>query len=318
MKKITLVLAFLLIAGCCALLPLGGAKDEIELVPKTANIVVILRPSALINDSDFSSIYDSNGGMTSQITKFEDTSGIDPAKIDRVVFFSSINSFQHADFSYGAFIMRGTMDKDKILTNMRTDNSVTETSYGGQTLYELTPNDTPENKSYYCFLDANTLLGGTKKAVQDSIDTNAGKMNSVKTRQNLSSIYDSFDKNSLAILLMDISSGMKNDISGSIPEQLNATSLSHMNSLGVSVAREASDINFTVMMVAENAHSASDLSTFFGNTASLLKGVVKSGSTEETFLNDLNIKKKGDAVTLSLLTTSYDFQNLRDEMQQPQ
>ncbi|NYZ79370.1 hypothetical protein H0N99_04450 [Candidatus Micrarchaeota archaeon] len=313
MKKILLVFALLLLAGCLCPYLLGGSKDVLELVPKSANVVLIVRPSAILNDSDLSSLYN-YGGTAYNKQRIETTTGIDPTKIDRIVLFTEVNSLKSTDNSYGAFIARGTMDKNTVLDKMRVDNYVTQLSYGGQDLYEISSKQSPGDVSYFSFLDSSTLVGGTKEAVEDSIDTNAGKMDSVKTRQNLSQIYDALDKNSLIILLMDIPQQMKREISQSLSSQPNFQALSQIDCIGLSAVKNSKNINIKMLVTADDASSATDVSDAFDKGLSTLKGVAPAGSTIETIANKLSVDAKGVTVTVNLQTTSNELNSLIGEL----
>ncbi len=311
MRKILLVFAIaLLLAGC--VLP-WGSKDELEMVPKSANAVVILRLSAMFNDSDLSLQTWQN--MSSELKRAEETSGVNPSKIDRLVLFMKVNSLQSTSESYGGFIARGTMDKNNILEKMRVNNVVTEMDYANHNMYEISSNEEPENKSYFSFLDDNTIVGGTRQAVQDSIDTDSGKMESVKSNKQLIQVYDMLDKNSLVMFFMEISPDMKSEMSDSQQTQLNTAALSHVNSTGFSFVKGGKATNFKLLFVAEDDPSASDISDFFTKGLSTLKGLVPAGSTSETVVKKVKVETKGSIVTVSLLSTTDQLKKLQDELQ---
>jgi len=312
MKKIILVFALLLLAGCvCPYLP-GGSKDELELVPSSANVVIIVRPSAILNDSDLSQLYSSNGG-TASIQNIQTSTGIDPTKIDRFVLFTQINSLQSTGNSYGGFIARGTIDQNSVLDKMRVDNDVTQLSYGGQTIYEMSSKQSPENITYFSFLDSSTLVGGTKQVVEDSIDTNAGKMDNVLTRQNLSQTYNTFDKNSLVIILMDVPPQLKSDISQSLSSQPDYASLSQIDCLGLSAVKNSGTININTLITADDAASATGVSDALDKGLSTFKGVVPSGSTMQAVANKMDVVSKGATVTVSFSTTANELNSLMNE-----
>jgi hypothetical protein len=316
MKKILLVLALLLIAGCICPYLLAGSKDELELVPKTANFVLILRPSAILNDSSLSQLYNSNGQYN--IQDIETTTGIDPTQMDRLVLFAQFDSLQSSPESYSGFIAHGTIDQNTVLDKMRVDNDVTQLTYGGQTIYEISPMDAPENVSYFAFLDSSTLVGGTKEAVEDSIDTSAGKMNSVLTLQNMSQTYDSFDKNSLVIVLMYVPTQLKSELSqdlNSEPAFADFTALSEIDCIGLSLVKNGDTMNINTLLTADDTASAGDVSDALSKGLLDFKGsqYVQPGTALASIVNKVDIETKGATVTVDLSTTPDELNSLIGE-----
>jgi hypothetical protein len=173
--------------------------------------------------------------------------------------------------------------------------------------------------TYFSFLDGNTLAGGSENAVKDSIDTSAGKMDSVKKRQNLSQTYDSLDKDSLLILLLDSTPNMRSEMSKSSSGPFNTTALSHMKCMGISLLKQANNINIKMLLTADDAESANDISDGFDNMLSLIKDspLVQSGSTLEKVLKKVKLDTNESAVTVTLSTTYSQLTDLRDEFSAP-
>jgi hypothetical protein len=310
MKRIILAFALLLLLGC--IWPWGGGKDELELVPKHANVVVILRPAATFSDSDIA--IQNWEDISYSLNRTEETTGINPMNIDRLVLFMKFDSLRPPSGYYGGFIARGGIEKDKILERMAVSNVVTQISYGDHVLYEIYPNGMPLNKSYFSFLDGNTLVGGTRQAVQDSIDTSVGRAESVKSTPKLSQTYDSFDKSSLLIFLMNFPPQLKSDINNSREEQLSPRVLSHVDCVGLSLMKKAKTVNVELFVSAEDAPSASDISNSFDKMLSLMKGLAPSGSTVEAVLKKINVEANGNKVAVTLSSNPDELKKLRDDL----
>jgi len=318
MKKIIpLFILTLLLLGCCGFIPWGGSKDEFEMIPKSANAVVILKPSFILNDSDLSSLYSSSSEINSEMSRAEETTGINPEKIDRLVLFFELDSLTQQSESYGGFIASGAIDKDKILEKMKLNNVVTELNYNNHVMYEVSPEEMPENKTYFAFIGGNiisggnVLVGGTEEAVKDSIDLDAGKGESIRSRGNLSRIYDNFDKNSFFIFMIESSQDIKQSMNTGLGP-LNLSALSHTDSLGLSVNKAGHDIDFKLMLLADGATGANNISKLLEKTISLVKGVSKSGSSLETVLTNIKIKTTGTEVSVSLTSTIDELSNAYD------
>jgi hypothetical protein len=313
MKKITLVLAVLLLAGCCGFLSLSSPKDVFELVPKTADIIIIARPSAILNDSDLSSY---TPDMQSQINSAQQGSGMDPAKIDKVVIFMTSSSL-NSQTPYTGFIIRGTINKGTVLGNISHTNTITNTTYGNSLVYEAYPRGGSGTPSYFTFLDDSTLVVGTQDAVQNTIDVNSGKMDSIKSNQNLSQMYSSFDKNSLVMLLMVDSAAVRDYTSSMSSAALDTSSLSSADYFGLSILKEMKNINIKLLVTADNSASANSISTLFNKILSTVKGLTKSGSATETLVNNINVATSGSMVTVTLSTTPDQLKQVQADMQSP-
>jgi hypothetical protein len=316
MKKITLLLAVLLLAGCCALLPLGGSKDVLEFVPKSANFVAIARSSAIFNDSDLSTY---RSPYTSQIDTMESHTGIDFTKMDKILLFidSKIITSPSSSSSmpYMGFILRGSINKDQILAKMRVDNTVTNFTYGNNVIYELSPTDNPESKSYFSFLDDSTLIAGSREAVQDSIDVGSGKQDSIKSNQRFSQTYDALDKNSLLILLVEVSPPMKDYINNIKGLPFNTTALSRMDFVGFSLAKQAKNLDIKLLVTAPDTVSANGISNALDKALSFAQGATQSGSALEAFVKKVKVVANGDTVTVTLSSTIDEIKQVQTESQ---
>jgi hypothetical protein len=315
MKKILLVLALLLLAIC--VWPWGGSKDALDLVPKSANSVIITRPSPMLNDPDILSFYNSSQTAAYEIKRVEATTGINETKIDRLVLFFNFDSFKRSNDSYGGFILSGSIDKDRVLQSMRLNNEVTEMSYGNHAFYEVYPKQNPGNMSYFSFLDDSTLVGGTKQAVEDSIDVSSGKLESVKARQKLAQTYGALDKQSLLIFLLDVSPNMKREMNNTPGNQSTSRAFSHIDCMGLSFAKDGKDINIKLLVNTEDAVSANDVSNALGDSLYSLNGIAPRGSTLEKIIKKVNIAAKGNIVTMTLQTTFDELKNLQNELYIP-
>ncbi|MCX6776425.1 MAG: hypothetical protein NTY73_00405 [Candidatus Micrarchaeota archaeon] len=314
MKKITILLAVLLLAGCCGFLSLGGSKDLFELVPKTADIIIIARPSAILNDSDLSS-YTSD--MQSQVDTIQQNSGMDPMKIDRLAIFMTSSSMD-SQTTYMGVIIRGTIDKGRVLSNLSSTNTITNTTYENSLVYKASPKGGHGTPVYFAFLDDSTLIVGTQDAVRNTIDVNSGKMDSIKSNQNFSQMYTSFDKNSIVMLLMADSSTVKDYIRSMGGASFNTSSLSSADYFGLSILKEMKNINIKLLVIADNSASASSISTLFNKVLSTVEGLTQSGSAAESLVNNVNVATSGSTVTVTVSTTSDQLDQLQEEMQSPQ
>lgn len=313
MKKITLLLAVLLLAGCCGFLFQSAPKEVLSLVPKTANTVIIIRPSAILNDSDISSSFSSPDQMSSKLGSLKQTSGLNMSQIDQIVLFLKIDSIQ-GEVTYAGFIARGVIDNNSVIQSMEVDDYVTQTNYGDQVMYEITSKNDPTNKTYACFLDSSTLVGGTKEAVQDTIDVNSGKLDNVKANPNFNETYNALDNSSLAIMLMDLTP-LKGGISQSVGNDTSSQSLSHLDYLGITFAKQEKNVNITILLTAEDSATASDLSDQTTKSLTGIEGMVKAGSPIDTIAREVNVNSNGKIVKITLSSNIDDLKSLANTLQ---
>jgi len=314
MKKTTIVLFLLLLTAGCIGLPWGGSKDELDFVPKSANALLIIKPSSILNDSDFASIYNSSEQMTSEMSRVEATTGLNPTKIDRIVMFFTLESFGQESEMYGGFIARGDINKDNILEKMRLNNVVNELSHDSKAMYEIVSKESPQNKTYLSFLDGNTMVGGSKNAVEDSIEVSNGRMESVKSRQKLASLYDKQETNSILIFLMETPQDMKREFNTSSQEIFSIRALSRMDSLAFSLVKKEKTVELKLTLLAEDAAGANEISKLFEKLFSTAKGLSPSGSTLESIIAKTKLEASGSEVSVSLSSTSDELEKVNEEL----
>jgi len=314
MKRIMLLfLAALLIAGCVNL-PWGAPRDELEMVPQAANALMIFRPSSTLNDSDFASLYNSSEQMSFEITRIEATTGINPAKIDRMVLFFNFDSFTQESETYGGFVASGVIEKENILEKMKLNNLITELKYGSSTIYEITSKEIQENKTYLSFLGGSMLVGGSRKAVEDSIDLSNGKGASVKSRKSLMKAYDELGKESVFLFLMESTPQMRKEINETQQQLFSIKSLSRMQAVGFSVEKKGKAVDLKLLTLADDAASAADISDLFNSSVSLGKTLSGEGSAAREVLSKIRVRANGNGVSVLLSSDMDELGRLNDEL----
>jgi len=316
MKKIILVLILaLFVFGCCGISLPGGSKDEFEMIPKAANAVIILKPSSILNDSDLKSFR--TGDIDYEMSHFEQNTGINPRSIDRLIIFFSIDSLNQQEVPYSGLIAKGTMDKDKILEKIRENNTVIELNYDTRVMYEISPTETSANESYLSFIGDNVIVTGSKEAVQDSIDVDTGKGDSIEKRQNLTSVYNQLGKDSLLLLMVESSPNIKREISKAGSQAtalLNLQPLSQMDSLGLSLNKVGKDIDFRLIIFTDQAAGASGIVRVLDKAISTARDMSQSGSSVEKLLAKIKIATDKNEVSVSLSSTFNEIKKAYGEL----
>jgi len=312
MKKLTFLLLFVLFFGCIAL-P-GGQKDELEMVPKSANALIIFRPSALLNDSDFITMYNSTEEMQFEIKRVEATTGINPTDIERIVLFFKFDSLKQESEAYGGFIAKGKIEKEKVLNNMKLNNLINELKHDNQVIYEVASKEAPENKTYFSFLQ-NFLVGGSKEAVEDSVDLGNGKGESIKTRSSLKRVYEKLDEKAVFMLLFENTETMREELNSS-KGTFSSAAFSRMKSLGLSISKDGRKIYLKTILLADDAPSANDISKLVESYVSLARGLSPAESTLASVLGKIKVETHSDEVWVNLQTDLDEIEKLNKELEE--
>lgn len=314
MRKPILLLLLLLLAGCLTL-PWEAQKDELEFVPRAANALIIFRPSSLLNDSDFNSLYNSSDEVQFEVKRVEATTGINPAKLERIVLFFTFDSLKQESEAYGGFIARGEIEKEKVLNSMKLNNIIKETTYNNQVIYEVSSKEAPENKTYFSFLQNNILIGGSRNAVQDAVDVSNGKGESVKARSALKRAYEKLDSKAVFLLLFENTPQIKEELktSGGMPSP---APLSGMDSLGFSISKKERNLDFTTILIAQDASSANNISNLIERSISFLKGLSPQDSALEKITKKIRIETRNDEVWVTLSSTLDEIEKLSKEIEE--
>ena len=318
MKKIILVLILaLFVFGCCGISLPGGSKDEFEMIPKAANAVIILKPSSILNDSDLKSFQ--TGDIKYEMSHFEQNTGINPRSIDRLIIFFSIDSLNQQEVPYSGLIAKGTMDKDKILEKIRENNTVIELNYDTRVMYEISPTETSANESYLSFIGDNVIVTGSKEAVQDSIDVDTGKGDSIEKRQNLTSVYNQLGKDSLLLLMVESSPNIKREISteSSQVQLINLQPVSQIDSLGISLDKAGSKIDLSMVVFTDQAAGASGIVRILDKVISIARGLPQAGSSTKNLLSKIHIGTSKNEVSLNVSSTLNELRNVYTEISTP-
>ncbi|MEM3555156.1 MAG: DUF3352 domain-containing protein [Candidatus Micrarchaeia archaeon] len=310
MRKLAIV-ALLLLLGCVTL-PWETQKDELEMVPNSANALIIFRPSSLLNDSDFIALYNSSEEMQLEIKRIEATTGINPTNVERIVLFFKFDSLEQESETYGGFIARGKIEKEKILDSMKLNNLINELKYNNQIIYEVTSKEAPENKTYFSFLQ-NFLVGGSKEAVEDSVDLVNGKGESIKARSSLKRVYEKLDEKAVFMLLFENTEAIRRELNSS-DGSFGVAAFSKTKSTGFSISKEGRKINFKAIILADDAPSANDISKLIESSLSLARGISPAESTLADVLGKIKVETHTEEIWVKLETNLDEIEKLNKEL----
>jgi hypothetical protein len=165
------------VAACSKTSGSGAAKEDLALVPKETDIVLMANLTRMRNTAMWRKLLDvreSNEQAKKDYAEFVQKSGLDPEKqVDSVFVAVPQGGGDQKEF---AAIARGTFNEQKLVAYAREqakkdgrDLNITE--YNGKKLYT----DNQKSEAWAVFLDGKTLVIGGKEWIKKVVDLAAGK-----------------------------------------------------------------------------------------------------------------------------------------------
>jgi hypothetical protein len=164
------------VTGCKKTSGTGAAKEDMTLVPREADIVVMANLTRMRNTDMWrrlQDLRDSDANNKKEYDDFVKRCQLDPMKDIDSVFLAFPQTGGQKDF---AAVMRGKFDEDKLVAcakeQAKKDGSDVQTSdYNGKKLYT----DGKKQEAWATFLDKSTVAVGSQTWVKKVIDQAGGK-----------------------------------------------------------------------------------------------------------------------------------------------
>jgi hypothetical protein len=185
-----LALSTIGVVGCKRTSGSGAAKEDLNLVPKQTDVVLMANISRIRNTAMWRKMLDLRDGEANTKKQYDDfvaKCALDPFKqIDSVFVAVPQGGGDSKEF---AVIMRGTFNESKLVQCARDEakkdgRDVSATEYGGHKLYT----DNQKGEAFATFLDDKTAVIGGKEWIKKVIDLAAGKGESAKTNADLAAL----------------------------------------------------------------------------------------------------------------------------------
>ncbi len=193
MRASSLVLSGLLalsLSACKSTSGTGAAKEDLALVPKETDIILMANVSRMRNTAMWRKILDVRDSDPQAKKDFDDFTqkcALDPFKqIDSVFVAFPQGGGEQKEF---AAILRGQFNEQKLVQCAKDQakkdgRDVTTTDYNGKKLYT----DNQKGEAWATFLDAKTAVVGGKEWVKKVVDLAAGKGESAKGNAELAGL----------------------------------------------------------------------------------------------------------------------------------
>ncbi len=165
------------VAACSKTSGTGAAKEDLALVPKEADIIVMANVTRMRNTAMWRKIVDvrdSNAQSKKDYDEFVQKTGLDPFKqVDSIFVAVPQGGGDQKEF---ASIVRGQFNEAKLVAYAREQakkegRDVNTTEYNGKKLYT----DNQKGEAWATFLDGKTLVIGGKEWVKKVVDLAGNK-----------------------------------------------------------------------------------------------------------------------------------------------
>jgi hypothetical protein len=182
--------AVVAVAACNKTSGSGAAREDLALVPKETDIVLMANVARMRNTAMWRKVLDvrdSDPQAKKDYDEFVQKCALDPFKqIDSVFVAFPQSSGEQKEF---AAVLRGQFNEEKLVQCARDQakkdgRDVTSSDYNGKKLYT----DSQKAEAYATFLDGKTVIIGGKEWIKKVVDLAAGKGESAKKNDTLSSL----------------------------------------------------------------------------------------------------------------------------------
>jgi hypothetical protein len=184
------LLAVAAAAGCNKSSGTGAAKEDLALVPKESDIILMANIARMRNTAMWKKLVDvrdSDVQGKKDYDEFVQKTGLDPFKQLESVFAAFPQG--GSDSKEFAAVIRGTFDEQKLVQWAREQakkegRDISTSDYNGKKLYT----DTQKGEAFATFLDGKTLIIGGKEWIKKVVDLAAGKGESAKGNSTLAGL----------------------------------------------------------------------------------------------------------------------------------
>ncbi|MFB6105736.1 MAG: hypothetical protein ABEJ70_02055 [Halobacteriaceae archaeon] len=309
----TAALVLVLAAGCAGLPGLGGggggpppAPDQ---VPAGADYVVTVHVSELRSDDAVRRVLNASlsggsadvGSTTTAgaLDEFENETDLDGRKLTDVVVFGRYPPEDAPPESpdYAGFVLTTDWSESDLVTAIETDaqGSVSESTYGGKTLYEL-PTDAGGDASYLGVLADGRFVVGTRAAVTDAIDVETDEADALDG--DLRDRYEATREDGYVRFAAAVPQDRVP--AGQVGGRLDTEVFNDVTTVAGSQYADDGDVGANVTLTFASESAASDATNVIDGAVSLYSGMLPDDRTEvKAVLDGVTTTRDGTAVTVS-------------------
>jgi len=301
-KVVSIFLAIALVVGLSAVLGCEEEKAEqegiaaIDLVPQTANIAASVNLNQIFADDDVLDIINQIAANMEEpktvdelLAQVEEEAGIDLRDFSEVLIFGDFESEE-----YFGGIIKGDFDQAALINSIESavGEELSSSDYKGCQIYNVTG-----QKMAICFLNNNTILGGSRAAVKDAIDVKGGAPSLGKP------IYDTY--NALGSAWVKVATEMPAEAMEEMPEELppGFDTFLDMQAIGLSFNKMGVNLSFQLKLLFLNSANAEDAKGAFDALKGMLAFIPDLPSEVPEIVDRVNVEQSGSWLTVSFEAT---------------
>ena len=301
-KVVFLFLVIALVTGLSAVLGCEAEKAEkkgvaaIDLVPQTANIAASVDLNRIFADDDVLDIINQIAANLEEpktvdelLAQVEEEAGIDLRDFSEVLIFGD---FESEDY-LGA-IVKGDFDQEALIGSIESavGEELSASDYKGYQIYNI-----PDQEMAICFLNSNTILGGSRVAVKDAIDVKEGAPSLGKP------IYDTY--NVLGDAWVKLAMEMPAEAMEEMPDELppGLDTFLDMQAIGLSFNKVGVNLSLQLKLLFLNSANAEDAKGAFDALKGMLAFIPDLPGEATEIVDRLNVEQSGSWLTISFEAT---------------
>lgn len=298
-KKIVLVfIAIALVAGLGGVIGCETEKGiaAIDLVPQTADFAASVNLNRIFADDDVLDIINEIAANMEEpktvddlLDQVKEETGIDLEDFSKVLIFGEIESE-----GYFGIIAKGDFDQKALIDSIESavGEELSTSDYKGYQIYSF-----GDNEVALCFLNSDTILGGSRVAVKDAIDVEKGAPSLDEP------IYDTY--NALGDAWVKVAMEIPAEAMEEIPEELpqGLETFQNIEAIGISFNKVGVNLSFQLKLLFPNSASAEDAKDAFDALIGILAFLPDLPGEVMDIVDRLNVRQSGSWITVSFEAT---------------
>ena len=285
-----------------------------ELVPQKANMIGHIDLSQILEDEDIAALYEAmpiEPGDPQTLDEALDLAigeiGLDLMDFREGLIFGEISEAT-GDMDYSGIVVKGTFEESDLIASIEsgTDEEFTTISYKGYEIYT----DSDEEGGI-AFLGSDAFVIGSMEAVKDVIDVKKGAQPAIsgKLLDTYNDLADGLVKVAMLVPPGVIEEGLQ-EFAGELPMELPLDPLTNMDTVGMTLAKEAQSMTASLKLCFTDSDSAENLGTMI-NAAIVFAGLIPDIPEEALeWLGKLDASVSGSCLDISLEMTMSEVETL--------
>ena len=272
-------------------------------MPQTADFAASVNLNRIFADDDVLDIINQIAANLEEpktvdelLDQVKEETGIDLRDFSTVLIFGEI-----ASEDYFGIIAKGDFDQEALIDSIESTVGE-ELSYSDYKGYQIYTIIVDSDEAAICFLNSNTILGGSRVAVKDAIDVEKGAPSLDEP------IYDTY--NALGDAWVKVAMEIPAEAMEEIPEELppGLETFQNIEAIGISFNKVGVNLSFQLKLLFPNSSSAEDAKDAFDALIGILAFLPDLPDDVMDIVDRLNVRQSGSWITVSFEATKAEIQ----------